>query len=1133
MDMIAGKEQMRRTGIDIIGDVPWGTHLCQFYQNKQDLIDILAPYFRQGLAGNEFCMWVTSEPLGVEEARVALRAVEPALDEYIRRGQIEILDYTQWYTRTGRFNAGEVLQGWVDALESALGRGYEGLRLTGNTFWLEEKDWADFTAYEEAVNRVIGAYRMLAVCTYCLDRCGALEIMDVLSNHRFALVKRAGRWQIIESSEHRKTEAALRESEERLNRAQEIAHLGSWELDPIHDELIWSDEVYRILGLEPQEFGATYEAFLERVHPEDRAAVDAAYRGSIREGRDSYEIEHRMVRKNSGEIRWVYEKCQHVRDAEGQTVRSLGMVLDVTDRKRAEEALRESEERRKVVQAVEAERQRLFGVLETLPVMICLMTPDYHVAFANRSFRERFGESHGRHCYEYCFGRPGPCEFCESYNVLQTGQPHHWEVASPDGSVIDVYDFPFTDVDGSPMILEMDVDITARRKSEAELARHREHLEELVQERTALLETANVQLRAEIAERKRAEEALRESEEQAQWLARFPEENPNPVLRVSFDGTVLYRNPAAASTQAWQCQIAQPLPHEVLRRLVGQAIADGRAVERDVELGGTSFRVAVTPVREEDYANVYGRDITERKQAEKALQESEERARASAEELEAILDAAPVAIWIAHDPECRRVTGNAYADEVIMQTARGGNISRSAAPGGDTVSYRVFRSGVELRPEDLPAQLAAATGKAVPAFEMELVFPDGRSVHLLAGGVPLFDAQGRVRGAVAAGLDVTLLKQTEAELQQLNVQLEQLVQQRTAALEASEARFRAIFEEAAIGIALADPEGRLMATNPALQRLLGYSEQELAGTRFPDLLGRGNGDAGELPREPLAGEGSVYTLEQQYTRKNGETGEANVIVSLLRRDTDASPLVLALVEDVTERKRAQEALIQAERLAVIGRMAASLAHEINNPIQSVVGCLGLATELLEDGKDASQFMSVAMEELERAARIVRRMRDLGRREEGHKELAGVGELVEKVLILTHNQARNEQVEVVWEGGEELSPVPVVRDRIQQVFLNLVLNAIDAMPRGGELRIRAARTDGPPGVQVSFADTGKGIPPDEVERLFEAFHSTKDLGLGLGLYVSRNIVQEHGGRIDVQSEVGQGTTFTVWLPAQDG
>jgi PAS domain S-box-containing protein len=138
---------------------------------------------------------------------------------------------------------------------------------------------------------------------------------------------------------HKQAESALRASEQRLNRAQEIAHLGSWELVVANHQLTWSDEVYRIFGLQPQEFAATYEAFLATVHPEDRAAVDAAYSGSIREGSDSYEIEHRIVKRSSGEIRYVHEKCEHLRDRDGQIIRSLGMVHDITERKRAEDEL--------------------------------------------------------------------------------------------------------------------------------------------------------------------------------------------------------------------------------------------------------------------------------------------------------------------------------------------------------------------------------------------------------------------------------------------------------------------------------------------------------------------------------------------------------------------------------------------------------------------------------------------------------------------------------------------------------------------------------------------------------------------------------------------------------------------------
>jgi PAS domain S-box-containing protein len=194
-------------------------------------------------------------------------------------------------------------------------------------------------------------------------------------------------------TERKGMEESLRESERGINRAQEIAHLGSWELDLVHNRLTWSDEVYRMFGLQPQEFGATYEAFLEGVHPDDRVAVDTAYSGSLRENRDTYEIEHRVVRKDTNDIRVVHEKCEHFRDTTGKIIRSIGMVHDITERKQMEEELRKSRDELEIkVQERTAALVRANELLETMfssiDIMVAYMDGDFNFIRVNRAYAE-------------------------------------------------------------------------------------------------------------------------------------------------------------------------------------------------------------------------------------------------------------------------------------------------------------------------------------------------------------------------------------------------------------------------------------------------------------------------------------------------------------------------------------------------------------------------------------------------------------------------------------------------------------------------------------------------------------------------------------------------------------------------
>lgn len=195
MKPAAGK---RNSGIALIGDLPWGSHFCQFYRTKKDLLEVLVPYFKAGLESNELCVWVTSDFVDDEDALRALKKGVPGFPEYQAKKQIEIFSYTDWYLKGGSFDLRRTLNMWMEKHDEALSRGYEGMRVSGNPYWIDnKKDWDDFACYEAEINNVIGGTRLLVLCTYSLKKCGVVEIMDVVKNHEFALAMNQGKWQIV------------------------------------------------------------------------------------------------------------------------------------------------------------------------------------------------------------------------------------------------------------------------------------------------------------------------------------------------------------------------------------------------------------------------------------------------------------------------------------------------------------------------------------------------------------------------------------------------------------------------------------------------------------------------------------------------------------------------------------------------------------------------------------------------------------------------------------------------------------------------------------------------------------------------------------------------------------------------
>jgi two-component system cell cycle sensor histidine kinase/response regulator CckA len=396
-------------------------------------------------------------------------------------------------------------------------------------------------------------------------------------------------------------------------------------------------------------------------------------------------------------------------------------------------------------------------------------------------------------------------------------------------------------------------------------------------------------------------------------------------------------------------------------------------------------------------------------------------------------------------------------------------------------------------------------------------------------------------------------------------------------------RLRAMFDGAGIGIGICQLDGRILEANPALSRMLGYSQQELAGTHagelYPELrrglypeLGReinpNNFSQDErLLGELMRGERGSFEIEKRYRRKDGSEVWGHLTVSLARDARRQPAFLIAMLADATERKRVEEHLREAEKMEVIGRLAGGIAHDFNNLLTGILlYCDLLVAGLEKGGSENSGFEGggLANRGLERSelSQHVEEVRMAG--EQGaaltHQLLAIARKqaaeprpiLINEVVASTENLLRRligEQIELVTALDSGAGLVLADPAQLRQILLNLVLNARDAMPQGGKIRLstRAAEFPGEfpsevssnsePGsarraVSLAVKDNGCGMDAETRARLFEPFFTTKKEGegTGLGLATVQRIVSESGGMIEVESEPGRGTCIAVFLPA---
>ena len=472
-------------------------------------------------------------------------------------------------------------------------------------------------------------------------------------------------------------------------------------------------------------------------------------------------------------------------------------------------------------------------------------------------------------------------------------------------------------------------------------------------------------------------------------------------------------------------------------------------------------------------------------------------------ELESIMQMLPVGVAVAHGADCEVITANSLLSEMLGMPP-GGNISKTSG----SLPFELYQDGKRLPPPQMPVRRAALTGKSTGTRELKVIIPNAPPRHLLASASPLFDQTGSVRGAVGAFFDVTERRRIDDTL-----------------------RERAeLLELASEAIMVRDLAGTIRFWNAGAEALYGWSRDEVIGRNVHELLET------DLPGgiKAIADALKLCGRWEGNLRHRRRDGSEIVVASrhAVQKETSA---VLEINRDITSQVIAEEALRRNERLAAMGKLAGIVAHEINNPLESIINVFYLLRDHPSLDEDARYYASLADQELARVSHITKQTLSFYRESQKAVPLH-LSELLDNVLELQQRplQMANIHLEKRYMSKGLIHGFP---SELKQVFMNLVSNAIQAMPEGGRMRVcvkDASVSNGRHGgIIVSITDTGTGIAPEHARRLFEPFFTTKSTkGTGLGLWISRGIVQKHDGILRFRSVFGPQvtvTTFQISIP----
>ena len=349
----------------------------------------------------------------------------------------------------------------------------------------------------------------------------------------------------------------------------------------------------------------------------------------------------------------------------------------------------------------------------------------------------------------------------------------------------------------------------------------------------------------------------------------------------------------------------------------------------------------------------------------------------------------------------------------------------------------------------------------------------------------------------------------------------------------AEARFSHLIETSFVGLTISDADGNITYMNPSLLQLLGYQSHEVEGMSWKQLTPPEFAAVDAEAARQLSATGTCQPYEKVNIARDGRRIPILVGATSMRDDSGASTEIAAFILDLTNLRRAESALIQAEKLAAVGRLAASISHEINNPLEAITNLIYLSRTHPNLPPEIAEHLTIADAEVVRCSQITTQTLRFHRQSTSPTSTTAA-QLFDSVITLYQGRLANRNI-TVHRGALTPTHFHCLEGEIRQVLSNLIANAIDAMRQGGRLMLRAhhsCHATGKPGVRLTIADDGHGMSPEVQARIFQPFFTTRELaGTGLGLWISKDIIDSHGGQLTVRSRQQRGTVFSLFLPTQ--